>query len=527
MKILLRTPNWLGDSVISLPAISLLKELSPESDISLLAHERVADLFTLTSNERIIKFYPHSIHRGIVGMRRLAKEIKGEKFDLAIIFPKSFSSAWIAYISGIRDRIGFETSGRSSLLTKKIPDFNKKREKHLLYEYFELIRRIFNSKIIIQRNHFIFNIGALREEIVNKADLFIKKLGIETGERIFGIGQGASFGVAKQWGVEKYIGLICKLIKHGKVLIFGNKEENKLCSQIAMRTGAIDICGKTDIHLLAGILRRCSLFVGNDTGILHLSSALGTKSIGIFGSTSPAWTSPIGGAKILYKNVSCSPCFKKECHYPEKSENKMRCMKEIPVEEVLSHAIEEMENGRRICVFLDRDGTLNYDFGFVHKREEVRLLPKVEEGVKLLNDMGLKIIVTSNQSGIGRGFFNERDVEDVNFELKRKLEEVGARVDAFYFCPHSPEEDCECRKPKPGQINRAEKEFGVDVKNSFCIGDKKEDMDFGRLNGVKCIAVLTGKTKREQIKNWNEKPDFIAENLFIASQWIKNQLKKE
>jgi len=132
---------------------------------------------------------------------------------------------------------------------------------------------------------------------------------------------------------------------------------------------------------------------------------------------------------------------------------------------------------KRKAVFLDRDNTLIFDPGYIHEAEKVRLLEGVGEGLKLLKEAGYLLIVVSNQSGIGRGYYTEKEFWEVNERLQELLEPYGVQIDDFFFCPHRPEEGCSCRKPETGMVEEAAKKWGVELSESFVIGDKESDVE--------------------------------------------------
>ena len=181
-------------------------------------------------------------------------------------------------------------------------------------------------------------------------------------------------------------------------------------------------------------------------------------------------------------------------------------------------------------VFLDRDGVITQDPPhYAHRIDQLRLIPKSAEAVRLLNENGFKVVVVSNQSGVARGYYQEKDVEIYNSAMKKELEERGAYIDAIYYCPHYPEAeieayriDCDCRKPKPGMLKRAEKDLNLDLKRSFLIGDKIIDIVAGYRAGCKTILVLTGHGNEELKKNatMNIKPNYISKDLYTTSQII-------
>jgi len=168
------------------------------------------------------------------------------------------------------------------------------------------------------------------------------------------------------------------------------------------------------------------------------------------------------------------------------------------------------------AVFLDRDGVIVEDVGYHYKIEDFKLIKNAVEGLKLLKDF--KLIIVTNQSGIGRGYYTMKDFLKFNDYL---IEELGGKkinIEKTYVCPHKPEDDCEYRKPKTKLIEDAEKEFRIDLKKSFVIGDKKIDIEMGKNAGCKTILVLSGHGMKEKE---NSKADYIAKDLLEAAEWIK------
>ncbi|MFH1453665.1 MAG: HAD family hydrolase [Armatimonadota bacterium] len=180
------------------------------------------------------------------------------------------------------------------------------------------------------------------------------------------------------------------------------------------------------------------------------------------------------------------------------------------------------------CVFLDRDGTVIYDRGYLSGIKGLRLVKGASKAVKKLNKAGFLVIIVSNQSGIARGYFKEDAVTKINTELQYRLNKEGAYIDAFYYCPHFIKgknkkyvKKCVCRKPSPGLINAAKKDFNINLKKSFVVGDKISDVMLGKKVGAKSILVLTGQGK-EELKKTDPKtePDFIVKSIKEAADKI-------
>ena len=184
----------------------------------------------------------------------------------------------------------------------------------------------------------------------------------------------------------------------------------------------------------------------------------------------------------------------------------------------------------RAAIFLDRDGTICEEVGYVNHLSRSRLLRNSLEAIRLINQAGLLAVVTTNQSGVARGYFSQNLVEQVHAKLLASISEAGARLDAIYYCPHHPSEGtppwraaCECRKPKPGMILRAAREHGIDLQRSYVVGDSVVDIEAGAVTGVPGILVLTGYGRgllEHQRQRFKTEPAHTAEDLLEAVRWI-------
>lgn len=179
------------------------------------------------------------------------------------------------------------------------------------------------------------------------------------------------------------------------------------------------------------------------------------------------------------------------------------------------------------AVFLDRDGTINEDVGYPANTGDLILLPGSASAIGALNRQGLKVVVISNQSGIGRGFFGHTEVNNLNLELNKRLRAQGAWIDSFYYCPHAPAADgepaCDCRKPGTGLFDRAADELEIELRSSFMVGDKLSDITAGASCG--CRTVLLGKDEH-LVAAPGYKPDRQVPDLAAAVEWILSQIGK-
>jgi len=191
----------------------------------------------------------------------------------------------------------------------------------------------------------------------------------------------------------------------------------------------------------------------------------------------------------------------------------------------------------RPAVFMDRDGTMTVEGGYINHPSRLQLIRGTADAVRLLNENGIYAVVTTNQAGVARGYFTEDMIHTVHGRMREMLEQKGAKLDAVYYCPHHPREggpgyrlDCNCRKPKPGMIEQACKELPIDLSRSYMVGDKISDSEFGHGLGVKTVMVLTGYGRGEyeyQRQDWKDTPDHVAKDLKGAVKWILKDLQKQ
>lgn len=176
---------------------------------------------------------------------------------------------------------------------------------------------------------------------------------------------------------------------------------------------------------------------------------------------------------------------------------------------------------KRKAVFLDRDGTINADPGYLGDPEKFHFLPGVIGGLKRLREAGFLIFVVSNQSGIARGFFKDEDLKKIHDKMTAALNAEGIELDGIYYCPHHPAERCSCRKPSPKMVLEASRSFDIDLRDSFFIGDRASDIETGKNAGCGAILVLTG-AGSETLKGLSaaQKPDHVADDLAGAVSWI-------
>jgi heptosyltransferase II len=361
-RILIRGTNWLGDAVMTTPALLRLRERFPGAYIALLTPEKLMELWL--NHPAINKIIPFAPGENVFSMGR---KLRAGKFDLALVFPNSPRSAIEAWLAGIPQRIGYARPWRNFLLTKAITpraDAVKMR-KRSIGEIQRLINSpvggIQNSKLKTQNfpSHQIHEylrlaavLGANPEPLPPK--LFVapdeievakKKFGLEKiTQPIFGLNPGAEYGPAKRWPVEKFVAAAREIQQRSNCvwILFGGRGDAAIANQIESTQNSKfkiqNLSGQTSLRELMALLKLCRVLLTNDSGPMHVAAALGTPVVVPFGSTSPELTGPglPGDARnqLLKSDAPCSPCFRRKCPID------FRCMNGISVEHVVEAVLE-------------------------------------------------------------------------------------------------------------------------------------------------------------------------------------------
>ncbi len=187
-------------------------------------------------------------------------------------------------------------------------------------------------------------------------------------------------------------------------------------------------------------------------------------------------------------------------------------------------------DSRRVAIFFDRDGTLAEEIGYVNHISRFHVLPWAAEAVRRVNQAGLIAVVVTNQSGIARQMFPESLVKEIHRILNQKIKEGGGTLAAIYYCPHSPGDTCDCRKPKPGMLLRAAAELGIDLKRSFLISDRYMDVEMAHSVGARAALVMTGYGLGEwehHRETWPRQPDVVAANSLEAVEEVLKLLRRQ
>ncbi|MCX5736661.1 MAG: lipopolysaccharide heptosyltransferase II [candidate division NC10 bacterium] len=333
-KILVREVNWVGDAVLTLPALAALDRRFPRAEIAVLAKPWAAGLFAGQSAvDRIVLYQAEGSHRGLRGRWTLARELAQERFDLAVLFPNSLDAVIVPWLARVPRRVGYRTDGRGLLLTQVVARSGRSAERHQVFRYLELVRSLGADGEAIPR----LAVGA---EAGREADRLLQELGVETGEACVAVNPGSVYGSAKRWPAERFAAVADALAeKHqARVLLIGSTKERDVLEAVAgrMRRPPIRLGGRTDLATLAGVLKRARLLLSNDTGAMHVAAAVGTPVLAVFGPTDADATGPLGpDSRVVRELVPCSPCLLRECPIDH------RCMVGVGIAQVL-HAAEEL-----------------------------------------------------------------------------------------------------------------------------------------------------------------------------------------
>jgi len=176
-------------------------------------------------------------------------------------------------------------------------------------------------------------------------------------------------------------------------------------------------------------------------------------------------------------------------------------------------------------VFLDRDGVINAypgDKNYVTSWENFKFLPRSKEALVLLRKAGFSVFVVSNQAGVSKGLYTQKTLDEMTLNMLKEVRQAGGQIDGIYYCIHTSSENCSCRKPKTGLLEKAAKEHKFKLEGSFFVGDSMFDLQAAHAAGAKAVLVLSGKEKILNRDNWEEKPDFVFSDLFEAAQFIIN-----
>ena len=347
-RLLVRGTNWIGDAVMSIPALREIRRIFPRAHIDLLVRPWVRDVYSAVDFVDEVTDYDKSAsHRGWLGLGRIVSDLRRRRFEMAILLQNALEAALIARMARIPIRIGYARDGRGFLLTHACPIDPAVRQKHQIFYYLNILASVgLLEPALWEKSDYRPSIAiGVRETDRAAARERLRSEGVVAGQLVVGLNPGAYYGSAKRWLSDRYAAVADALAAgfRARVLIFGSANERIIADEVAARMAQrpIILAGRTTLGQLMGLIRECSLLITNDSGPMHLAAALDVPQLAIFGSTSEVATGPLSHrAEVIKEPVECNPCFLRECPID------FRCMKGITVERVLNAAVKKLEGCR-------------------------------------------------------------------------------------------------------------------------------------------------------------------------------------
>lgn len=340
MKILVRGTNWIGDAVMTVPALRALRRLFSDAEIVLHTRTGAASVFDEAEFvDRVVSFSRSGSM--IATVLKQSRVLRRDKFDLAIVFPNSLESALTVRIAGIPTRIGYASDGRGFLLTDAVRVPVWKSERHEVYYYLELIAAV-EEKYLGRRavsNEVPDSTLAISDARRSSACDLLKAHGATLERPVIALGVGSTNSRAKRWPAASYALLADKLSEqlNANIILIGSEGDRPVADEVRSlsTTAIIDLTGKTDVSNASALLGIADLLISNDMGLAHIAPAIGTPTLVIFGPTDPNTTRPFSDrAVVIRKDVECSPCMLRDCPIDH------RCMVNVSVEDVLTNALQ-------------------------------------------------------------------------------------------------------------------------------------------------------------------------------------------
>jgi heptosyltransferase-2 len=340
LNILIRATNWIGDAIMSLPALRAVRRRFPDAAITVYARPWVSALYEgERSIDHVVALEGAPGARDWAAKGELIRRLRRGQFDLAILFPNSFESAAVVRLAGVKRIIGYTRDGRSLLLTDAIA-VPKRGEigRHERFYYLELLRRAGLIETLPEVPEIrLHGIGELRA----KGEKLFETLGVKLP--VIGVSPGAAYGSAKRWLPERFAESAARLAADlgGSVAVFGSAAEKGLCGEVARAAQGRNLAGATELRAFIEMTAACSIFLTNDSGAMHIASAVGVPSVTVFGPTDELATGPLGpAARLVREAVDCAPCLLRECPIDH------RCMTRVTADRVVLAAQESLKVSR-------------------------------------------------------------------------------------------------------------------------------------------------------------------------------------
>jgi len=517
-RILVIRLGAIGDVILASAPVLNLKLSFPYAEISLLTRHHIAGLAENMAG--IDNVLPFPLKASPLDLFRMGEYLDSAGYDMVVDLHGNLRSYFLTRYIAAGVKVRYKKRRLERIQAVKLKKINP-APPHSIDLYNDAVKAA-GGKIFLRRPLLRFQEGPPTDFPFNNSRPTLV------------VAPGASFPV-KKWAEENYMSLICEAFRQFDCNIIlaltGNEKGfDKLSENIP--ADRLLIMKNSELIHLAELIARSDLVVCNDSAVSHLGSSVGTPVIAIFGPTHPTLGFKPRGLHDVVVEVDepCRPCSlhgRKPCY-----REKQYCFTRIGVDDVL-----EVITGRigiksksRKAVFIDRDGTLIKEKGFLDRPEEVEPEDGSIEAVRLARQAGYKVIVLSNQSGVARGYFSEQAVRVVNERILDIFREARAPLDDILYCPHYPGGDmpaynreCYCRKPAPGMIEEAAARHNINPFLSYTIGDKLSDVHLAYTSGARALLVETGYGRSEAKRlqgQFTLKPEKVVQNLLEGVKYI-------
>ncbi|PWB76400.1 hypothetical protein C3F09_00065 [candidate division GN15 bacterium] len=475
----------LGDVILTSPAVLNLKIAHPGSKLVFLTKERFGEVARMIPGVDEVRTIPERI--GSTDLYRLVLDLDRTNFDIVVDLHGNFRSWFVRTLLG---------SSQSNVYPKR------RLERWLIVHRKQFPRE--DQHTIDLYNALISRNGLptpSRRPILMIADPNQNHF-MRSRENVVVIAPGAAHE-NKKWPIERFSEVARALHRRfgSKIAWVVTRDDAGIHNLDSLPEGSFVELVDAPIPTVAEVMAGARLSIANDSGLAHLSSAVGTPVIAVFGPTHPALGFAPRGLFDVVAEIDeyCRPCSlhgKTPCFRTERF-----CMTRLSTNDVLERAVRLFESPVNVerALFVDRDGTIAVERHYVSNPDEIELIPGAAQALRRARDAGFKIVVVSNQSGVARGHFGIDAVERTNARLRSLLRNEGVEPDLMLYCPHHPHGSisgysfaCACRKPAPGMAEQAAIELGIDLRRSYVIGDKIDDVTMASVMGGSAILVRTG-----------------------------------
>ncbi len=514
-KILVIRFSSLGDVILTSPTVLNLKIAFPDSNITFLTKERFSEVVQrFPGVDRVVTIANNATGRQLL---RVLFELENSRFDTIVDLHGSLRSWFARKTISATHRVVYEK--------RRLERFLSIGRKRLASESPHTID-LYNGCVTQLGARAVANRPVM---MLTGEDHRVPKQFDPGEEPYIVIAPGAAHPV-KQWPLERFVETAQTLsADSNRKIVWALTEADAAViggeSAVADQVKLINC----PIPYLGAIIERADVLVANDSGIAHLGSAVGTPVVALFGPTHPTLGfSPRGmNDRIVQVDERCRPCSrhgKRSCHRDQRY-----CFTQITPSTVAEtvQAVAE-SSGRSRAFFVDRDGTIIKEKHFLADPDGVEFEEGAVEALRLIGEMGYKIVILSNQSGVARGKLDIAQVEQVNARLLEMLIGEGVEVDGLYYCPHHRDGvrrhyaiACDCRKPAAGMPEEAARQLGIDLRRSVVVGDKLADLNLGRVIGARSFLVKTGYGAEQFRMLRGSEKEMACENLLAVVKKVE------